>query len=89
MVRTFNSQSGFNAHIDNFSGLMIINENCYERNSIEKLKGNYDDSKAFKSQDKIIKGLIDLKNENKLFLFFCSILTTPFEKLKLTLLFLL
>jgi len=64
MVRTFNSQSGFNAHIDNFSGLMIINENCYERNSIEKLKGNYDDSKAFKSQDKIIKGLIDLKNEN-------------------------
>ena len=64
IVRTFDSQSGFNAHIDNFSGLMIINENCYEKNSLDKLKGNYDDNEAYKSMDKIIKGLIDLENKD-------------------------
>ena len=64
IVRTFNSQSGFNAHIDSFSGLMIINENCYEKDSFEKFKGNYDDIEAYKSLDKIIKGLIDFENED-------------------------
>ena len=64
IVRAFNSQNGINAHIDNFSGLMIINENCYEKNSFEKFKGNYDDIEAYKSLDKIIKGLIDLENED-------------------------
>ena len=43
---------------------MIINENCYEKNSFEKFKGNYDDIEAYKSLDKIIKGLIDFENED-------------------------
>lgn len=64
IVRTFNSQSGFNAHIDNYSGLMIINEHFYEEDSLEKILGNYDDKKAFNNLDKIIRGLIDLKNDH-------------------------
>ena len=44
IVRTFDSQSGFNAHIDNYSGLMIINENLYEENNITKIRGDYDDN---------------------------------------------
>ena len=63
IVRTFNSQSRFNALIDNYSGLMIINENIYEQDSLIKIKGDYDDNKAFKKLDNIIKGSIDLKDD--------------------------
>lgn len=63
IVRIFDSQCSFNAHIDNYSGLMIINENIYEENTMKKMICKNDDNKSFKEFDKIIKGLVDLKNE--------------------------
>ena len=42
---------------------MIINENIYEQDSLIKIKGDYDDNKAFKTLDNIIKGSIDLKDD--------------------------
>ena len=63
IIRIFDSQSGFNIHIDNYSGLMIINENLYDENNITKNRGDYYDNQAVKRLDKIIKGLIDLNDD--------------------------
>lgn len=60
IVRTYNSKSGFISLIDMFSGLMIINENLFEKNNFEKILGAYDDSESLKKIDKVIQGLIDL-----------------------------
>ena len=69
IVRTYNPESGFNAHLDVFSSLMIINENLFEKNNFENMIGANNDSKSFEKLDKVIKGLIDLdiKENNELY----------------------
>ena len=64
IVRIFDSQSGFNSHIDMFSGLMIINECIYSERTIEMIKGNYDDIKGFNEINNFVKGSVDLKNND-------------------------